>query len=106
MDNARSPLQIPVERQISVEDVDNTIDFCNNTTELRTPNNSRCQTAGRLCRNTVEQAKCYKSGTATRTAWRLNATTSLSRRLVVGEKKCTCKCKLGVVSRPLGKAKD
>ena len=46
--------------------------------------NSSFQTAEPLCRNTVEQAKCYKSGTATRTAWHLNPVTSLSRRLVVG----------------------
>ncbi len=47
--------------------------------------NSSCQTAEPLCRNTVEQAKCYKSGTAT---------PSLPRRLAVGGETYTCKYKL------------
>ena len=52
--------------------------------------------------NVTSQVHCP----STRTAWRLNAAPSLSRRLVVVGKTCTCKCKLGVVSKPLGKAKD
>ena len=57
MDNARSPSQIPVERQISVED--DTSDGCNNIAAAQPHRNSSCQTAEPLCRNTVEQAKCY-----------------------------------------------
>ena len=89
MDNARSSLQIPVLHQISVKD--DTSDFCNNTVATE-PRAQKIQ-AARLQEH-CGQAKRYKSGIATRTAWCLIPVPLLSRHLVVGGKTCMCKCRL------------
>ena len=88
MDNACSPSQILVKRQISVED-DTIVIFATQPRPFsHAHRNSSCQTAEPLCKNIVEQAKCYKSGTDTHSrSWLLLVKNT---RANVNYRRCFC----------------